>query len=733
MSKQMKHGFKKQAAVLLIASLLAGMFPVFVTLPARAAEHCPVSNPRIDSDGVTTWDCIWFGNYWQGDTNGDGKADKSDKKTPIKWRVLSVEGDDAFLLADKNLDCQKYNNTKTDVTWETCTIRSWLNGYGAEQNVCRTDYQSENFMKNAFTREEQEAILTTDVVNRDNPDYQTPGGNNTKDQVYLLSREETTNPEYGFTSSIDVRAGSRMALNTDFVKGQIAEFGWWLRSPGFNNCLAALVGNIGNLPLLGNSVNVVSNAVRPALHLNLASVTSDAYAGTVTSKEETETPPSPNVTSIPTGEPEETSAPQLTYDLKVKTSGDGAVMLKTAVTTVTTDGNASIDMKINSGEEVLLTFQPAEGSASYTVTLDGEEWQGEGNVYRIPDMQNSHTIEVTFAAPATPTPPVITPTSEPLEPTEIPSSPEPAEPTKTPSSPEPAEPTETPSSPEPAEPTGTPSSPEPAEPTGTPSSTEGPAKVSPTPVPQPSRSPVPEKDISAIGDGLGVPPETAAKIQAAAKKLNVSLDTILVTEQTIQSQKTDEDIRGSYFARLQARASQITERNIKLTWNRVKGADGYEVYGNRCNTKKWIYKYKRKQTIENGNKRSYIDRKCKKGTYYKYFVRAYKIIDGKKVTIAASKTIHVTTKGGKNGNAKAVKVNKGKVSIKKGKTWQIRAREIKESKPLRHHREVSFESSRPQAVSVSQKGVIKAKKKGKCTIFAYAQSGVYRKIRVTVK
>lgn len=104
-----------------------------------------------------------------------------------------------------------------------------------------------------------------------------------------------------------------------------------------------------------------------------------------------------------------------------------------------------------------------------------------------------------------------------------------------------------------------------------------------------------------------------------------------------------------------------------------------------------------------------------------------------KITIAASKTIHVTTKGDKNGNAKAVKVNKGKVSIKKGKTWQIRASEIKESKPLRHHREVCFESSRPQAVSVSKKGVIKAKKKGKCTIFAYAQSGVYRKIRVTVK
>ena len=165
----------------------------------------------------------------------------------------------------------------------------------------------------------------------------------------------------------------------------------------------------------------------------------------------------------------------------------------------------------------------------------------------------------------------------------------------------------------------------------------------------------------------------------------------------------------------------------------MKGADGYEVYGNRCNTRKWIYEYKLKNTIKNGNKKSYIDRKCKKGTYYKYMVRAYKIIDGKKVTIAVSKTIHVTTKGGKNGNAKSVKLNKNKVTLKAGKTWRIKAKEIKQSKPLRHHREVSYESSRPQTVSVSKKGVIKAKKKGKCTIFAYAQSGVYKKVQVTVK
>ena len=47
-------------------------------------------------------------------------------------------------------------------------------------------------------------------------------------------------------------------------------------------------------------------------------------------------------------------------------------------------------------------------------------------------------------------------------------------------------------------------------------------------------------------------------------------------------------------------------------------------------------------------------------------VRAYKIIDGKKVTIAVSKTIQVTTTGGKNGNAKSLQATKKKLT----QTWQ---------------------------------------------------------------
>ena len=736
---------KRQVAFLLIAALLAGILLIPGSSPARATGY-GVSSPRIDSSGITTWDCIWFGNYWQEDTNRDGRADKKDARTSIKWRVLSVEGDDALLVADKNLDCQRYNDTYEDVTWETCTLRSWLNGYGEEENVCKNDYSSGNFMDYAFTAEEQEAIQTTDIVNNENLEYGTDGGNNTSDQVYLLSIEEATNPAYGFSSSMEDYAESRRALNTAFTKGQgaytseeyVGNGYWWLRSPGSYNYKASYMFYRGNVYMHGNSVHDINLTVRPALHLNLSSVSNWSYAGTVTSdgkKEEPVTPtptPTPQKTKEPetptptpqmTEEPEITSYPQITYDLKVNTSGAGAVTLKTSKTTVTTDGNASINMKVNSGEDVLLSFQPSEESGSYTFTIDGEEGQAEGNTYRISNIQSSHTVVVTFIGSPQPTP-VPTPTLEPT-PTPIP--------TPIPTL-EPPGPTETP------EPTGTPMPSAVPSPTvspvasATPEPTQSPEPIpSLTPVPQASQTPLPDKDLSDITDGLGVSPDTAVKIQTAAKELDVPMDTILVTEQTIQSQKTDQDIKGAYFARIQARASQITEKNIKLTWNRVKGADGYEVYGNRCNTKKWIYEYKLKKDIKSGNKKSYIDRKCKKGTYYKYIVRAYKIIDGKKVTIAAARTIHVTTNGGKNGNAKSVKVNKNKVILKVGKTWRIKAKEVKESRPLRHHREVSYESSRPKALSVSRKGVIKAKKKGKYTVFAYAQNGIYRKVQITVK
>lgn len=153
MNRQRKSDLRRQVAVLMIAALLTGILPVPAAPPVQAATGYSVNNPRVEN-GITTWDCIYFGNYWQEDTNGDGKANKNDDKTPIKWRVLSVDGDDVFLLADKNLDCQKYNDTYIDVTWESCGMRSWLNGYGKEANKDRKDYRGDCFLNNAFTESE---------------------------------------------------------------------------------------------------------------------------------------------------------------------------------------------------------------------------------------------------------------------------------------------------------------------------------------------------------------------------------------------------------------------------------------------------------------------------------------------------------------------------------------------------------------------------------------------------
>ena len=111
--KQHKTTLKRSIAILMTLAMVLSL-PTGITMSrqAQAADY-GLNNPTTDSNGVTTWDCVYFGNYWQNDTNGDGVADENDAKQPIKWRVLSVDGDDAFLLADQNLDAGPYNKSYT--------------------------------------------------------------------------------------------------------------------------------------------------------------------------------------------------------------------------------------------------------------------------------------------------------------------------------------------------------------------------------------------------------------------------------------------------------------------------------------------------------------------------------------------------------------------------------------------------------------------------------------------
>ena len=234
-----------------------------------------------------------------------------------------------------------------------------------------------------------------------------------------------------------------------------------------------------------------------------------------------------------------------------------------------------------------------------------------------------------------------------------------------------------------------------------------------------------------IAKEYGVDAKTAQEINYIFITNNVSSDTASLTESkmTAKPPKGDGDYKGSNFGLLRAKTTKLKKNSVTVKWNKVKNADGYIVYGAKCGAKS---KYKVLKVVS-GKTTSYTHKKLKKGTYYKYNIVAFKYVNGVKVTLAASKKIHATTLGGKYGVAQAVKLNKSKVKIKKGKTFKIKASEIKKDKKIKRHRAICYESSNTKIATVNSKGKIKAKKKGKCTIYVYAQNGVYKTVKVTVK
>ena len=111
---------------------------------------------------------------------------------------------------------------------------------------------------------------------------------------------------------------------------------------------------------------------------------------------------------------------------------------------------------------------------------------------------------------------------------------------------------------------------------------------------------------------------------------------------------------------------------------------------------------------------------------YKIYVLAYKLADGKKITLATSITAHVVGRNNKTyTNAKAVKVKKSVFQLKKGKTARILADTVLAEKGKRkltdvHAKEFRYASADKRVAVVSAKGKIKAVGKGKCSIYVYA-------------
>ena len=231
----------------------------------------------VDLGEANVGDYVTFGHYEQDNDTENGME-------AIEWKVLDKMDGCVLLISKYGLDAKPYNETKTNVTWETCTLRSWLNS---------------DFLYTAFSSSERSAIPAVTLPNPDNPNYGTTGGNDTDDRVFLLSLQETqeyfalsntwtdcdgkdhdaTGDIYRIGGSGDVitsptayaaAQGVRTDSNYHDTEGNVS-CEWWLRSSGRDSSCAADVSGGGSVRALGNSVSYVSNAVRPALWVNLES------------------------------------------------------------------------------------------------------------------------------------------------------------------------------------------------------------------------------------------------------------------------------------------------------------------------------------------------------------------------------------------------------------------------------------------------------------------------------
>ena len=209
------------------------------------AADCLFPKQKAGLTNVKVGSTIKFGSYEQDNKTSNGKEE-------IEWKVLAIEGNKALVVSQYALDCQPYNNTRTDTTWETCTLRTWLN---------------ETFYNEAFGTDHQKMIVRSTVSADTNPQYSTNPGNATNDKVFLLSIKEAE--KYFSTDSARRCQGTAYCYAQGAYKVNNGNCLWWLRSPGCSQDYAAYVLYDGDVYVFGYYVDIDGSAVRPALWIDL--------------------------------------------------------------------------------------------------------------------------------------------------------------------------------------------------------------------------------------------------------------------------------------------------------------------------------------------------------------------------------------------------------------------------------------------------------------------------------
>ena len=182
---------------------------------------------------------------------------------PIRWVVLAREGDRVLVISRYVLDCKLYDEERKSVTWETCTLRAWLNG---------------EFLNAAFDPDEQALIRMTRVTADPNPEYDVDPGADVEDKLFLLSVPEavlyflpdvTGIPKWKvYEQSYPELLCQPTAYSAARGCAPQSENGaarWWLRTPGLSASSASWVSRTGGIHDQGTMVNCENSLVVPGI------------------------------------------------------------------------------------------------------------------------------------------------------------------------------------------------------------------------------------------------------------------------------------------------------------------------------------------------------------------------------------------------------------------------------------------------------------------------------------
>ena len=237
-----------------------------------------------------------------------------------------------------------------------------------------------------------------------------------------------------------------------------------------------------------------------------------------------------------------------------------------------------------------------------------------------------------------------------------------------------------------------------------------------------------------------------AKVDAETLKKLTDAETALAAA---EKQAADEEQAAKELAAAKTNAQKamnnqvtVTQKGKKITvkWSKSTAADGYQVFAQYCGKKTTKpVKTIKKNTTTKVNITKINGKKINLKKQFKVFVKAYKVVNGKKVTLAKSIVGHVVgVKNAKYTNVKSIKVTKSKLTVKVGKTAKVKAKvtlvdKNKKHIPKSHAAKFRYRTSNKKIATVTKSGKIKGIKKGTCTIYVYAINGKMKKVKVTVK